>query len=225
MESSVIFQGITEKQGPVSLLVKGYKRPKSRLRGEIDILTLSEVIFYPKPTREVHTVKEAKMKKMFYEIYKNYKTLEKCLNIGNILLKTIPNNKDASSFFALYYGLLEETNSKNGECTSSLYLGTLVKFLHLHGLFPKLNVCVKCGKPNVEYISLNAGGPLCSECAKEEKDKIKYTPQMARELFFLLTKDFSQISRFKPTKDTEDLIEKMVDIHINTENEVEKNII
>ena len=223
MESSIIFQGISEKIGPVSLLVKGYKRPSSKLRGEIDILSVSHVLFYPKSTREVHTVREAKMIENYPNIYKNYNTLQECLKIGKILLHTTPR-VSASSFFQLYRGLLKEVNRIDGVCKRSLYFGMLVKLLHLHGVFPKLDECVRCKSKQVAYISLKARGPLCPKCAKAYDDTLPYTPKMAQELFFLLSRDFSEISRFKPSSNTEDLIRQMTEIHItmDDENEVEK---
>ncbi len=220
MESSVIFQGISDKEGIVSLLVKGYKRPKSKIRGEIDVLTVSEVLFYPGDTREIYPVKEAKMKQSFPEIYKNYAAMKRCLEIGRIILKTTP--KDLSgSVFLLYRGLLQEVNRKNGVCENSLYFGMFAKLLHLNGVFPKLNQCVKCGSPAVKYISLKAGGPLCEKCARKEQDSITFSPGMARELFFFLTRDFSEISRFKGTRETYELLKDIVEMHLEGENKDE----
>ncbi len=224
MESSIIFHGISEKEGIVHLLVKGYKRPKSKIRGEIDILTVSEVLFYPKPTRDIHTVKEAKMQETFPEIYRDYNTMKKCLEIGNIVLKTT-TKEIAKSVFSLYRGLLKEVNRRKGECENSLYYGTLAKLLHSGGVFPKLSQCVRCGSHAVKYISLRAGGPLCEKCVRDEDDKQNYSVRMARELFFLLSRDFSEISRFRASSETFELIMNMVKLHLSGEfeDEVEKD--
>lgn len=218
MDSSVIFQGITEKEGPISLLVKGYKRPKSRIGGEIDILTVSEVLYYFKSTRELQYVKEAKMLEYFPHIYRNYETMKQCLHIGKIMFKTTTKEISKSTFF-LYRGLLKEVNLRKGVCLNALYYGTLAKLLHLSGVFPKLSQCVKCGTDAIKYISLRAGGPVCEKCAKFEHDKQIYTSKTARELFFLLTRDFNHISRFKAEENTYNIILNMVKLHLAREED------
>lgn len=41
----------------------------------------------------------------------------------------------------------------------------LVKMLYAFGIAPNLKSCVSCGKNEVSFIDLDAGGALCKDCA------------------------------------------------------------
>ncbi len=222
MESSVIFQGISETLGTVSLLAKGYKRPKSKIRGEIDLFSISIVIFYPKETREVHTLQDARLVESLSGFISDYESVKKCSEIGKIILKTTTLDT-SSSIFNLYAGLLYEVNSRN-RCNRELYYGTLIKIMHLYGLFPKINSCVKCGSKAIKYISPRAGGPLCNRCASEYDDIILVSAGTLKEIFFLLTREFGQIATFKMREETVNILNSLLKEHLYEEKDQENSV-
>ncbi len=212
MDSSLIFQGITEDAGIVSLLARGYKRPKSRIRGEIDIFSVSSVHFFIKDTREVHTIRDARLVYAFHGFIENYESVKRCSDIGRIIIK-ITTLDIAKSIFSLYKGLLRVAHGKK-RCTEELYYGAVVKILHIAGVFPPVTRCVKCGSTSILYISPAAGGPLCEKCAVSYPDRIKVEQGLLKELFFLLVKDFESITSFKVHDKTKDIINMLMKEHL-----------
>ncbi len=212
MDSSLIFQGITEEIGTISLLAKGYKRPKSKIRGEIDIFSVSHVHFYLKDTREVHTIRDARLITSFNGFIHEYESVRRCSEIGKVTLKTSTPDT-AKSMFALYEGLLSVAHERR-ECNAELYYGALLKILHLQGLFPGLTTCVKCESSTVKYISPKAGGPLCEKCAGLYPDRILINKRLIKEIFFLMVRDFKDIATFTISADTIKIILLMVKEHL-----------
>ncbi len=212
MDSSIIFQGISEDIGAVSLLAKGYKRPKSKIRGEIDIFSVSLVQFFLKDTREVHTIRDARLIASYSGFIKDYESVRRCAELGKIIFK-MATLDTAKSIFALYEGLLRVSHKKE-QCNRELYYGALLKILHLEGVLPRITTCVKCGSKTVKYISPEAGGPLCDKCAPLYSDSIKVESGVIKELFFLTVRDFESIATFKIGKKTVDIITSLTKEHL-----------
>jgi DNA repair protein RecO (recombination protein O) len=60
-ESSLIVHWLTQGQGRIATVAKGARRPKSTLRGKLDLFFLAEFLFSRSRRSELHTLKEVKL--------------------------------------------------------------------------------------------------------------------------------------------------------------------
>jgi DNA repair protein RecO (recombination protein O) len=215
MESSNILTLFTKELGKIKGIAKGRRRPKSRLRIPLEILTRSELIIYIKEDREIHTIKEATVIEqydIFREDYTRYLFGCRIAHISDILIDL---NTPLPAIYDLFVQSLELITSSPPFSLSAILLGYILKILSLLGHGPILTKCVKCGKElNLDYISIEEGGTVCSSCNTEVGDVMHPSQDFIKKLKILLYKPQNLLATLELKLDgVENFLSKYVEHH------------
>ena len=99
---------IITPEGKISAIVKGVRRPKSKLAGGVELFTLSDVIVHF-GHGELGIVTSAKMKKHYGNILKDYHQIELTSEILKKVSR-VSENSDAPEYFSLVKQSFEALN-------------------------------------------------------------------------------------------------------------------
>jgi len=159
--SSRIIRIFTEKSGVVSLIAKGIRKPKSRLRGNAESLSFIEFTYYEKERRELGVLKEANIIEPFLQIKEDLQLLNIAYGIC-FILQHIPHSH--RSIFRIALRSLEVLEKKKSKEVIFYFLLYLYKS---EGIFPEIKKCVVCGNKDTGFLSIKEGGLKCRNCYTE----------------------------------------------------------
>ncbi len=165
LETSKIVVCYTKKQGKVSLIAKGARRPKSKLGGALDLLNHVHLVYYSKESRELQVLSQADIchssQSYSREIPRFSLAMAAAELIGQLEMKEDKN-------VWLFNNLAETITSIEKAVTPELILYQFIwRWLELSGFKPRLRRCLKCGQiPQGEKVnfSFSVGGYFCSNC-------------------------------------------------------------
>ncbi len=192
-ESSKILFVITKEYGLISIMAKGVRKIKSKLRGVTGKLTYGYFHVYYKENKlstliDVDIINSLKLIKT--DLLKISYTSYLCELVGQVI-KQVSLDKDKKEIFDVFIGTLLKIN----EGFDPMVLTNILelKLLDYLGVKPMIDSCVKCGDTKaIITISPEKGGFLCHKCHNEEyivKDK---TIQMIRMFYYV---DITKITK------------------------------
>ena len=186
-ESSNILTLFTKEMGKIKVIAKGRRRPKSRLRAPLEMLTVSELIIYAKDDREIQIVKEASLIRS-YEIFReNYRRFLFGCRLAQITDTFLEINSPIPEVYNLFIQSLDLISFSPEQTLPSILSGFIIKVLSILGHKPILEKCVKCGgKASLNYISIKEGGTICENCRDKVEDATFYSAKFIRTLRMLL---------------------------------------
>lgn len=203
-ETSKLLKIITEEYGLISVIAKGAKSLKSKLRAVTTKLTYAEFQI---------NYKENKISNLICA-----DVINPFINIKNDLL----NISYSSFLLELTEQVMKQSNERK---VFNLLIDTLLKieegfdpviitnilelkYLSFLGIKPELNSCAVCGSANVLTVSTNKGGFVCKNCHTNEKILNPKSIKILRMLYYV---DISKISKLSIS----DEVKKEIDVFIN----------
>ena len=164
-DSSFIVKALTEESGIISFIVKGGKRKESPLKGALDPLSLSEVVFRQNPSTELQFIKEATIINWRKDMRDSLMNLAIAQVMAEIVLRYAPQGVPLPDEFAL----LNEALSKLDSPTASefIFAQWLLDISDLWGYHLELGVCSRCVRSLVEPAAdffPETGALLCRHC-------------------------------------------------------------
>ncbi|HQB32076.1 MAG TPA: DNA repair protein RecO [Erysipelotrichaceae bacterium] len=193
-ENDAIVTVLTEEFGKVALYVKGYKKITSKNVYATQLFDHSSFLFDFNPHKSIQILKSANLLSQFSNIKTDYEKIAAASVICEI----------AGGIEENIYNLLYQTlNRLNDNEQIYLVLNVyLVAILNILGISPFVDGCVNCGRTdNIESISINEGGFLCSHCNREFND----------EIF-----DLEFLKKFRITnKASFDVFDKLITLNLN----------
>lgn len=200
-DSSDILVVFSREYGRLKLMAKGRRRPQSRIRASLEVLSVSRVIFYAKEGRDIQTLKEADLLRHFPGIPRQIERFERAMGIARFLERTSAEGAPQPDLFDLAVEALALLEKVPVEKTETLYLAFLLKGVGLLGHGPELFRCLGCeGEGDLRYFSVSAGGVLCGRCGRGRVDAEEITPGFLQVLRTLKTRPLSRLLplRFDP---------------------------
>ncbi len=207
-ESSEVAVLFTDAIGKIRVSVKGARRMKSSMRAKILPFSISDVVVYVHPKKEIYNIKEAHVLKIFNRVrdIKFQKTVSDVLNIIDSYVEEGPGGR---RIFELLISFLEALDgAENREAV--LKFSFILKFLQLVGHPPVLDRCVKCGSTReLRYFSPELGGTVCVNCAQalDNQQIIRINDGIRKTLIFFRDKSLSTVQNLSVN---EGLIEKLI---------------
>jgi DNA repair protein RecO (recombination protein O) len=199
-EFDELFSFYTKDFGKIEVLARGIKKMKSKLRGSVDLFTLSKIEFVQGKTFK--TLTDALLIERFNSIKKNLFKLKLVFAISDFLDSLlIAQEKDEKIWNLIIETLFLIENSKNEISLLRIYyyyfFWNLVSFL---GYKPELYFCFFCQKrirPNKIYFIPSEGSLVCQSCAKKGENLIKVEPETIKILRILLEKEPAFLKKLK----------------------------
>lgn len=187
-ETSQILSFFTRKNGKISAIAKGAKRPKSNFDGPIEIFTSGNIVFADSKKQKLATLTEFQQQSTFSALAKDLFALH-CASFAAELTELMTDDYDPHP--QLFDQLLELfknlSNTKNKTEVLTLLILFQLALLKQVGLQPVLNACTNC-KSNFNtdwpqtYFCHSANGLICRDCEPSFEDKMKLSKNVANSL-------------------------------------------
>lgn len=167
-ESSLIVSVLSDRLGKIKLVVKGVRRPKSRICGAMEPFNFDEIIFYKREFKEMYNLSDAVVLDSFEEIREDPRKVNAALVLCEFYEKTLPAEEADGHAFSLLLSFLKKLQSANESVIRSMVLSNLVKAFSGAGVMPHLDDCVRCHaavgvKGRKIDFSVASGGVVCSK--------------------------------------------------------------
>ena len=113
-ETSQVVTLFTRASGTVAVMAKGARSPRSKFGSALQVLSHIQVVYYFKPTREVHTLSEASHVTRFPDIYRDFDRMSIAARIVEGLGTLFRRPEPDASLFDAILGVLDRLNSSDG---------------------------------------------------------------------------------------------------------------
>jgi len=186
-ESSFVLKTLTP-QGPVSLLAKGARRPKSPFRGLLEPLFEVEVVYTDKESRDLHPLQQVSLLESFRLVHERLEHNATAGLLSEIILRAYPGGMDhPEEIYTVLHQYLRLLNHADLKAPRLHYavMRFLAAFCDALGFGIDFAHCSECGFPfvnqlqnstpivsantndingQVHDLNLSEGALWCSEC-------------------------------------------------------------
>ena len=214
-ETDQILTLYTEKVGKISAIVKGVKKPKSKLRGGVLVFSHTDLVLYL--GANLATVTQAETINTFSPLREDLNRMGYAAYLAELLDAFTPLGERDGHIFHL---ALMGNYMLSIEDPWLVARVMEIKLLHQLGYQPQLEHCVNCGQQleNTTDGFLFAyllGGIICSNCDTDIKTtSFKINGETLGILKRFLTTDLTKINRLRISSKARMEIESTLDSHI-----------
>ena len=165
-EADRILSILTPGYGKVRAIAKGVRRPKSKLRGSLDLTNLID--FSAAYGRDLDVVNEAQILDDHPQIRADLLRLSKAIYACEIADSFAQEGSPSGSQFNLMADVLDALGDAPDPWPVVRWFET--RMLEVSGFRPELESCVEClerVEPGNHLLDLGAGGVLCPQCRSQ----------------------------------------------------------
>ncbi len=186
-ETSQVVTFYTREHGKTPVLAKGSKRPKNKLGGPLDLLSLCDILFVPRGG-SLSILTECETADHFSGLRRSlphmFAGLYAAELVGRMTQESDPNP-------ALFDTLLETLRAlADGVSPELARVSFELRSLKLAGYLPEFERCVSCGRRVREgrraFFCAAAGGVICGGCRKDSDVTTPMNPGLASPISRLL---------------------------------------
>lgn len=221
-EADRVFSVFTSEFGKLEIIARAIRKITSKLRGGIEIFSLSEIEFIQGKNRK--TLTDTVSIEKFNNIIQDPIRLKIGYQVSEVLDNFINGQeKDEDIFVLLNETFNKLNNHKLRAFTIQLiYYYFLWNFLSRIGYHPEIQKCVVCRlklNPYSLYFSNKDGGIICENCLNfdievkktDHKYCRKINPDIVKILRLILKKDWKILSKLKIDTFSQDLFKEISD--------------
>ncbi len=205
-ESSKLVSFITPDWGGLNTLAKGVRRPKSKLRGKLELFNYGVLVFYPSRSSDLHLLSQFDL---LDDFSRASETLEKsaCFYYFAELVSSVAYGAEQSrKLFNDFHGLL----SRAGELGSISYarLWFEFQFLESLGVLPIPGRCCHCGREMKGSILFSRGerGWICGRCRGRDRQAFSIEPGVMAVISYILRGGLERGKKLKLSVRQEDTL-------------------
>jgi len=209
-ETDKIVTVFSEKEGKISAVARGVKKPKSSLRAcvqpfchsllflnrgrELDLITQAKLIDFYGNSRE-------DLPRMLYAVYM-MEILDKSL------MERMPQRN-------LYYTTLEILEHMNDKGFNPLIIRFFeLKLLISQGYKPMLKQCIYCGNKQAVGFVLSEGGVVCADCTRHYDSIYRLSGETLALLRLFLASNVTTLSRVKASENALQQMESFLEVYL-----------
>jgi len=133
-ETSLIVHWLTARQGRIATVAKGARRPKSPLRGKLDVFYEADFSFVRSQRSDLHTLREVGLRTAHSHLRKDLRLLQQAAYCAALVEQTTEMDTPLPGHFELLHGLIGELGRSAQQPRTVLAFE--LKLLHLLGLQP-----------------------------------------------------------------------------------------
>jgi DNA repair protein RecO (recombination protein O) len=174
-EADKIAQLYTLQLGRVKAIVKGARKPKSKLASALDLFNESGFSLHKGRSGDLFILSQAKVLNTYSELKKDFPVITALQVLADILIQTIHDSEPQPEIYALVEKTLEALRAEPGQ--PELFLTAFsVKLLDLSGYPLELAVCAECGaslQKKKAHLVPHRGGALCEDCCSLGPARLK----------------------------------------------------
>ena len=159
-ETSKILNILTPKYGYISVLSRGSRTIKSKLRGvSMKFINAECTINYKK--NSIISLTEGNLLNSFSNIMKDYNKMFYANLIINLVKSILKENNDTNIYLILKQSLIK---INDGFEPSLIYNILALKLLDYLGVRPDFSSCINCGSQDILTFDLSIPGSICKNC-------------------------------------------------------------
>ena len=191
-ETSKILNILTKEHGNISVISKGSRTMKSKLRGiSMKLVYGNFTISYKE--KGISNLIEGTSIDSFKNILSNFNKLKISNRLINLIKNVLKENNDKNLFYLLRDSLLKINEGFNEELIEIIFETKLLSFL---GVRPNFLECVLCGSNDIITFDLSIPGSVCKNCYQ---DTYLFSSNTLKLLNLFLNIDISKIDKLNIT--------------------------
>ena len=204
-ESSKILNVLTKDYGLISVISKGCRRIKSKLRSVSSILTFGNFYIYYKE-KGLSNLTEVDLIDSFKNIKNNLDNISYASYLTELTLQVVKQHND-TDIYNIFISSLKKINE--GLSPSIITSIVEVKYLEYLGVKPSIDSCSICGSnKDIVTISSTKGGYICKNCLDNDLIVSEKCMKLIRMFYYI---DISKITKLDIKDDTMKEINRFID--------------
>lgn len=189
-EADRILTLFTKEAGKVSAIAKGVRKPKSRLRGAVQLFSHTRLVLYT--GKSLDTISQGEAEEEFLYLERDLERFATASYCAELVDRLTAANQPHPEVFFLLLSAFRSLEKGDPELLARVFE---LKLLSLLGYRPRLTGCVEGnhslqpsgrGAPGPIWFSISKGGLLCPACATSCKDKVPLSPETLAALNYFL---------------------------------------
>lgn len=203
-ESSKILKVLTKDYGMISIMSKGCRNLKSKLRGVSSKLVYANFQFYYKQNG-ISTLISADVIDTLRNIIMDIEKISYTSYLVDLTEQVYKNTND-KNIYEIFIATIKKINEGyDYEVLTYIYELKLLEFL---GIRPNVDGCSICGNSkNIITISTHNGGYICQSCFHSGKIYSGKTIQLIRMFIYV---DINQVTKLDIKKETKKELEEFI---------------
>ena len=191
-ETSKILNILTPTHGYISVMSKGSRTMKSKLRGiSMKLVYANFTISYRE--KGISNLIEGSLINSFKNIMTDYHKMTYANNCINIVKNVLKENNDSNIFTILKDSLVKINDGFNPKL---IYIILKTKLLNYLGVKPNFTECINCSNKNIKTFDLQIPGAICDNCYT---DTYLFLPNTLKLLNLFQNIDISKIDKLNIT--------------------------
>src|SRR3989344_6777177 len=200
LEADRIFSVFTKDFGRVEIVGKSIRKINAKLRGNIEVFSLSEIEFIQGKSQK--TLTDVILIQKFSSLIDNPEKLLLAIKISKVIDDFVKGQEEDEKIWDLIIDAFKKLNNCAPQNISYLliYYYFIWNFIFILGYGPELYICAVCSQklnPHSLYFSYKEGGVTCTSCSLVQKDCIKITSDIVKVIRLTLKKDWETLSKIK----------------------------
>lgn len=209
-ESDLILTVLSRDYGKISLIAKAARRTESRFGAALDLLTLSELVFYD--AENLKLLKEASILEDYRAVKSDYERLTLALQSVHLLDQFVEEHHPDRAIFELLQDFLGGLGSLKNLGVAAVAFK--LKLMRALGIAPRMSSCAR-GRHRLTrefWFSPQSGGFVCEEC--HQRDDTHISPRLAHNLKMILGLSWGKLDRLALGEDEITLAHELLDAFI-----------
>lgn len=124
-------------------------------------------------SRDSYSINSAQVKHSYYTIGEDLDRFLIASKLIEYLDAILVEGQARAKLYEMTLSFFESITRKESDFETLLY-AFIVQSLRVQGVMPELSGCVNCGKKDAKLFSVSAGGMICEDCARREKEAGNY---------------------------------------------------
>lgn len=171
-ETSLVVSWLAREDGRITTLVKGGTRPRSPFLGHIDLFYSCEILYYHRPARDLHILRECSPWKIRPRFRSDWRACAAASYLADLMYRISPDQAHHGGLYEFLDGALDHLQQQGG--SPAFLCWVELKLMALLGLAPRLTHCSHCrrslpGTGTPAVFSQGQGGVQCASCAGADR--------------------------------------------------------
>jgi DNA repair protein RecO (recombination protein O) len=178
LEADKLVQLYTLQFGKIRALVKGARKPKSRLGSALELFTESSLVLTKRPSGDLYLLTQAKMIQSHPRLKEDFPTITLLQVMADLLIQSLQDGESDGDLYRLTQKTLMALEEAS-DSRETIFMSFVLKLLELMGHPLELEICAEC-QSSLErrkaFLISHRGGVLCQNCCATGPRRLQVTP-------------------------------------------------
>lgn len=194
-EADKILTLFSREFGRIQAIAKGVRKPKSRLRGGVQLLSYSDFLLHK--GKSLDTVSQVEQKESFLWLMEDLERLTHAAYIAELLDAALWENEEGQEIFLLTLTCFYLMQSLEPKLVTRCFE---FRLMQLMGYKPQTETCVVCNAQvggEKRQFSCELGGVLCSRCRNQDHQSMEVSGGALAVINQFLKMDLRKLDRLR----------------------------